>query len=498
MTKISVENMGPIVSGEIDLKPLTIFIGPSNTGKSYMATAIYALMKAFEGLASVRGMTLRSRYRRLARRRTPSRLRSFSPDESGDGIEAFRIWIGQEGFNEQDLTVSDLPKAIRIELDRSTLRLLDGTRNDVVDQLHQVYGDASGFVSRRMAPEDFRLAVQRDEPLFNMEIRLSDELRPMPSFDVSLAAVPLIDTDLWQLDSRSENDALIDLYVDLIYNLEISVFDSLFGGLPVRSFYMPAARSGIAQGHKVLAAALVRQSSRIGLQPFNIPNLPSITTEFLSNLISLDPRMGSQGSHEELRKSTGFIERVVLHGRIDLDQSAGLPYPEIVYEPTGSGEQTGTFTLDHTSSMVSELAPVTLFLKYLVEPGDLLILEEPEAHLHPAAQRQMARGIVRLVNAGVMVLITTHSDFLLGAINNLLRLSFAGEDKLAELGFENPDCLSHDNVSAYRFVVDEAAGGSFVHELEIRRDVGINDDEFGRVVNELYDETIAVEQIPIK
>ena len=60
--------------------------------------------------------------------------------------------------------------------------------------------------------------------------------------------------------------------------------------------------------------------------------------------------------------------------------------------------------------MVSELAPLILFLKYLVRPGDLLILEEPESHLHPAAQRRLARGIVRLVNAGVKVLITTHSE----------------------------------------------------------------------------------------
>jgi predicted ATPase len=84
--------------------------------------------------------------------------------------------------------------------------------------------------------------------------------------------------------------------------------------------------------------------------------------------------------------------------------------------------------------MVSELAPVILFLKYLVRPGDLVILEEPESHLHPASQRQMARGIARLVNAGVRVIITTHSDYFIGQVNNLLKLSRASRQKAVPAG----------------------------------------------------------------
>ena len=49
MLTISVKNFGPIAEGSVDLKPLTIFVGPSNTGKSYMATAVYAVMRGFEG-----------------------------------------------------------------------------------------------------------------------------------------------------------------------------------------------------------------------------------------------------------------------------------------------------------------------------------------------------------------------------------------------------------------------------------------------------------------
>ena len=48
---IKVENFGPIEKAEIDLRPLTVFVGESNTGKTYLAALIYALHKTFEGLS---------------------------------------------------------------------------------------------------------------------------------------------------------------------------------------------------------------------------------------------------------------------------------------------------------------------------------------------------------------------------------------------------------------------------------------------------------------
>ena len=36
---------------------------------------------------------------------------------------------------------------------------------------------------------------------------------------------------------------------------------------------------------------------------------------------------------------------------------------------------------------------MVLYLRYLVRPGDLLIIEEPESHLHPAMQAAFAREL---------------------------------------------------------------------------------------------------------
>ena len=47
--QIDVRNFGPIAAGQVEVRPLTIFVGPSNTGKTYLAILIYALHKALGG-----------------------------------------------------------------------------------------------------------------------------------------------------------------------------------------------------------------------------------------------------------------------------------------------------------------------------------------------------------------------------------------------------------------------------------------------------------------
>ena len=46
---LSVQNFGPIEKAEIDMRPLTVFVGESNTGKTYLAALLYALHQHFGG-----------------------------------------------------------------------------------------------------------------------------------------------------------------------------------------------------------------------------------------------------------------------------------------------------------------------------------------------------------------------------------------------------------------------------------------------------------------
>ncbi|APU42715.1 AAA family ATPase [Streptomyces sp. TN58] len=52
----------------------------------------------------------------------------------------------------------------------------------------------------------------------------------------------------------------------------------------------------------------------------------------------------------------------------------------------------------------------------LTVPGDILIVENPEAHLHPGGQSQLGRFLARVVGAGAQVIVETHSDHVINGV----------------------------------------------------------------------------------
>lgn len=51
----------------------------------------------------------------------------------------------------------------------------------------------------------------------------------------------------------------------------------------------------------------------------------------------------------------------------------------------------------------------------------VIVIDSPEAHLHPSAQSQMGRILAAFANAGVQIVVETHSDHLLNGVRLALR-----------------------------------------------------------------------------
>lgn len=251
------------------------------------------------------------------------------------------------------------------------------------------------------------------------------------------------------------------------------------------TFYLPAVRGGIMQSHRVIASALVSRSTRAGFE--RIPQIPTFSggvADFMQRLILYDENADAS---ERIAQMAGTLEKETLAGRILTKRSIGGGYPEFVYRPRETEED---IRLTRASSMVSELAPVVLFLRGVVGPGDTLIIEEPEAHLHPAAQTQMAITLARLVRAGVRVVVTTHSDWLLQEIANLMREGEMEGSPDTSDGASAEDAppawLSPREVGIWLFSRDREEAGSRVEEIPFDRVEGVQPRDYEEVAEALY------------
>jgi energy-coupling factor transporter ATP-binding protein EcfA2 len=115
-------------------------------------------------------------------------------------------------------------------------------------------------------------------------------------------------------------------------------------------------------------------------------------------------------------------------------------------------------------------------------PVSRIYFEEPEAHLHPGAQRSLMEILAFLVRHGVQVVITTHSPYILYAVNNFLmaqQVLNSGHKLPPETPVET--ALHAGQVTAYRFapdgnvfsIMDTEVGLIDAHELEqVAEDLG--------------------------
>ena len=207
--------------------------------------------------------------------------------------------------------------------------------------------------------------------------------------------------------------------------------------------YLPAARTGFVLMRKVLASGLLGLGGGGDALPLNLP-----TRRFLQRLLSLTH--ADQSKHADI---ADLLETKLLHGTVRPDAA---PLPDYQYQPSGAGS--GALPLWLTSSLVTELTPLLMFLRSK-EDFRSIIIEEPEAHLHLELQSTLARILVRLVNAGLPVWITTHGDTFFQQLSNLVKASKLGAKDRSKLGIDKAETLIISDVSACHFKVNVSDTG---------------------------------------
>ncbi|HAT15509.1 MAG TPA: hypothetical protein DCS91_19755, partial [Microcoleaceae bacterium UBA11344] len=162
---------------------------------------------------------------------------------------------------------------------------------------------------------------------------------------------------------------------------------------------------------------------------------------------------------ESIVKTTSFIAENHPDILADFADIIGGEYTvtrndQLYYVPKGKRIK---LSMDQSSSAVRSLLDIGFYLKHEAQTGDLLMVDEPELNLHPENQRRVARLFARLVNIGIKVFITTHSDYIIKELNTLIMLNHDQPHlkRIAEEeGYRKEELISSEKIKVY--IAEEA------------------------------------------
>ena len=465
--RLDVTDFGPIAKASVDLRPLTVFIGPSNTGKSYLAILIYVLHKALHHCFT-----------------TPRRAIASSPQFDREVQEwARRVRLSA--------ALPNFPKLLNEEL-RARFEQPRGMKESLLNEICRCFGllEPVEMVRHQASTKQAHIGLSfgSEEQAIRYNVRLHKA--PYVEGQVSSDGTVSRQLDLYALvgqesairdelfRDRSRNFSTEEIFFAILDYLAKTLLPPAFQDI----YYLPADRTGVMHSHQAVVSALVQNATTAGLRPSQtIPLLSGVLADFLSQLI------GISGRRLHPRRVPGRpetrLESNILKGTVRLNRTE-TGYPIFAYRPNGWKSD---LPLMRASSMVSELAPVVLYLRHLVRPGDVLIIEEPESHLHPAMQAVFARELARLARSGIRVVVTTHSEWLLDQFANLVRLSALSKDE--RKGIPGADeALRPEQFGAWLFKQKQRPKGSVVEEIRVDPEAGGLRTDYGDIAEQLYNE----------
>ena len=478
--ELKVTDFGPIAKAEVDLRPLTVFVGPSNTGKSYLAILIYALHRYFNGVTQ----PSRRYYRPY---RTPAG--DSQNVRARKAVDALVKALGQrtEGAKLSDLLPAEVVDFIRSRFD--ALKRGDEIGNEIV----RCFGISELTALVRRGCSQGVIVMRRHFSNHSMpavnKLVLKSEGAEFTTKMPEGTAIRIDAEDEFKVEHVSDS---VDEHGDsFAWQLMEIVRDSdlrqATGPLHLPAFYLPADRTGVMHAHGSIVSAVIGNAPMTGLcPPARTPMLSGVVADFLRQLIELDnPQDQRSKPRRDLEKN---IEENILGGSVNVDRSELIGYPRFTYHPEGWKD---TLPLMNASSMVSEIAPVVLYLRHVVGPDSVLIIEEPESHLHPAIKVEFTRQLAAIVRSGVRLIVTTHSEWVLEELaNTVQRSALSAARRKAIAGTDV--ALPPDDVGAWLFRQEPHPNGSVVEEVKLDEESGLYPTDYDAVSEALYNENAKI------
>ena len=486
---LDVENFGPIAEAKnIEFKPMTVFVGPSNTGKTYLAVLMHAFLRSSH-VRALPQSTIAEIRRYGYVRINAIHLRDFVLE-----IDALIRRLPSNFHNDTTEYSLSIPVNGLSETSRGFLQ------NYVDDHMRlfarryghliQDYFDNNPFkgVKENAENDGNCSAIHWRDSQCRLTLTPGTSQSGYDILDTRFALPPeLVDATQYLTSSEIGEDEGLSAIV----RRSMADYIETISGNFMLSYYFPSGRSGIMNARQILASQLAARDQAYHLLARDfLSNLVAIRANGSKPLIPDNPATTARNSSITNLKTehiANVIERSILKGRIIIEESSGLPEFYFVRDQN-------RVPMTIASSMVTDLAPIVMFLRKFVQLGDLLIIDEPEAHLHPKAQQQMAAALAFMVRSGLRVLITTHSHYMveqLSAFVNASKLDATTRKRALSLdgALGKEDIyLNEEETAVYSFDHSQTheRGGSVVNEIlhgRSNREYSVLDDHSDATVN---------------
>ena len=305
---LEVANFGPIVKANVELRPLTVFLGPSNSGKSYLAILIYALHRGFN-LKTSNFIKSPFRYREKS-------YFDESIFESESFTPALRKKINKWLASSSEISPPPMvPKEIAVPL-RSVLEKPEFVPLHLEEEIKRCYSvERLGELIRVPSSESkaklklsiplkfsdgafcYDLQMYKDRIKLSGDIGsvdlLSDTLNHFKKSKIhtlsTLTGIRRITIYDMQMGLSDDMD-----YPILLHELSNQFFRYVLQPLFNNAYYLPASRTGIMHAQNLVVSTLIQNASTAGLRPStHVPMLSGILTDYLDQLIhlhKLEPR----------------------------------------------------------------------------------------------------------------------------------------------------------------------------------------------------------------
>lgn len=440
---LHVENFARIKEADIEISPLMCFVGDNNSGKSYMMSLLWGLLCSGE-------------------------LFEHQADVETNTIKELNEWLRSN----RDKNVS-INSAMQKKYVNWFNELLDICKNNLIDHIfnHKIPVKKISISQYKLAKSpQIYVSYNEKHYEFKMNYGVHSMLGSNRAWDYN--------------DGKYNEDVVLTRTNFLIcWNL---IFQGLTNSFPRTDFdifmpmYFPASRTGFMLTYRQIASSAI---GKIFSQNMLTGVNETLTLPYIHFLRRLSILQKTDNPISGKRKSLiDFLSNQLSKGEVKLPTNE----TSILYHPVDIKHD---IPLSITSAVVTEISPLILLLE-AGYPIPVFVIEEPEAHLHPALQKKIAQFIIRLMHSNTPVWITTHSDTILQHFNNMIKLKNHPECKklLEEFSYTKDDLLGENEIVLYQFKRKE-------HETTIER---LKSGKYGFVVptfndanDKLFEEILA-------